>query len=287
MQTLLDEQDGVVLTRQATACGLTPRQIRTLAESGWRHSIHGVLVQPHAADPFRASVRAALLSCPNSVTHGLTAGRLHRLWGLPLWTPDERPELILPRGKTFNTRKGLILHKGLRENEEWVDIDGFPTVDLERTICQLAMILPGDDLVCAVDSARRKGWVPFGDPLRPRRKLHRAIALSDPRSESALETLGRLLLGRAGMPPETLQYELFDATANVYVRFDAAWPSARVAAEFDGKEFHADLRAMHRDRVKSNAAANNLWRLYRFTWFDVTSRPEYVIATLREALGRG
>jgi hypothetical protein len=207
MRALLDEQDGALTSAQAMSAGLTRRQIRTLVESGWGHPHHGVLVESKVPDPFRASVRAALLACPNASTHGVTAARIHRLWGLPVWTDAEAPELILPTGKSFNTRPGLRLHKGLRDGE-CVVVDGFPTADLDRTVFQLSLRLAFDNLVCLVDSATRAGWIPWTYPPRPRRRLYQAIALSDARSESALETQGRLLLVRAGLPPEALQYGL-------------------------------------------------------------------------------
>jgi hypothetical protein len=285
LQTLLGEQDGAMTTRQAMAAGLTRRQIRTLTESGWGHPFLGVLLEPAVPNPFRTSVRAALLACPSAFVHGVTAGRLYALWGLPIWAPSEPTELILPRGKSFNTRSGLRLHKGLRD-DEWCMVDGFPTADLERTVCELSMSLPLDDLVCVVDSAIRKRWTPYA-PTRPRRRLHQAIALSDARSESALETYGRLLLVGAGLAPEELQYEFFDDSGHAFARFDMAWPSARLLVEFDGWAHHSDEGARRRDQNKSNTSAIEGWRLLRFTWRDVMRRPEYVLALVRAALGRG
>jgi hypothetical protein len=283
LRELLNEQDGAMTAAQALSAGLTRRQIRTLVEVGWSHPFQGVFVEPNVADSFRSSVRSALLACPTAVTHGVTAARLHRLWGLPLWTASEAPELILPRGQTFNTRNGLRLHKGLRDNE-WCMIDGFPAADLERTVCQLSVTLKLDDLVCAIDSAIRRGWTPFEATAHPRRRLNRAIALSDARSESPLETYGRLLLVRAGLTPETLQYELADDLGVSSFRFDMAWPSAKLAVELDGREHHDEPDALYRDRAKANAAMLDGWRVLRFTWFDITQRPGWVIATVRRAL---
>jgi len=113
------------------------------------------------------------------------------------------------------------------------------------------------------------------------------MALADARSESPLETYGRLLLVRAGLGPETLQFELRDGRGNAFARFDMAWPSARLAVEMDGREFHDDPDALYRDRSKANAATLEGWRVLRFTWYDVMRRPDWVIATVRSALTPG
>ncbi len=271
---------------QAMAAGLSRRQLRTLVESGWGHPFQGVFVAPHVADPFRAGVRAALLACPSAAAHGVTAARLHRLWGLPAWRESEQPVLILPAGQSINTRRGLRLHTGLREDERLL-VEGLPTANVGRTVYHLSVPLRLDDLVCLVDSATRCGWTPTPGPVRGRRRLLQAVALSDARSESPLETYGRLLLVRAGLTPEVLQYELFDALGSAFARFDMAWPSVRLAVEMDGREYHDEPTALYRDRSKSNAAMLDGWRLLRFTWFDVTRRPEWVVATVRTALARG
>ncbi len=271
---------------QGVAAGLTRRQLRTLAETGWRRPFQGVYVAPVVSDPFRASVRAALLACPSAFAYGVTAGRLHRLQGLPLWRQAEPPELILPMGQSFNSRPGVRMHTGLGENEATV-VEGFGVAVLARTVYGLSLALGLDELVCVVDSATRRGWTPATGPTRGKKRLAEALALSDPRSESALETYGRLLLVRSGMAPEVLQYELIDGWGRCFARFDLAWPSARLAIEFDGREYHDEPEALYRDRSKANAALLDGWRVLRFTWFDVMRRPEWVVATVRKALARG
>jgi very-short-patch-repair endonuclease len=66
-----------------------------------------------------------------------------------------------------------------------------------------------------------------------------------------------------------------------------AWPSVKLAIEMDGRGYHDDPDALYRDRSKANAATLDGWRILRFTWFDVMHRPEWVVATVRAALGRG
>jgi hypothetical protein len=280
---LLREQDGALTTSQALSNGMTPRQLRTLVANGWGHPHRGVFVSPMAPDPFRASVRAALLASPQAVACRVTAARLHELWGLPVWSISEKPQLILPAGVTHNPRVGTSLHSGLITGEA-TSQRGFATTTLARTMHDLACVLSLDDLVCAVDFALRLGWVPSAGPERGRRKLSLAVALADARSESPLETLARLLLVSAGIPPEVLQLSLRDDHGRVLARWDMAWPSALVAVELDGREYHDGPEPLYRDRIKGNAAAVAGWRVLRFTWYDVTRQPKKVVATIMAAL---
>ena len=195
-------------TAQARAAGLGQRQLTTLLANGWRRLTQGVYLMPGAADPFRATVRGALLACPAGTASEATAGRLHGVWGLPRWTPSERPCLLLPEGRTYNARQGVKLRTGLKDGDS-VLVDGIPTTSLALTVAHLSRVLSGDDLVCAVDSALRLGWKSGRDDAAHPRKLLLALALADGRSESPLETRLRVLLTRAGLPPEALQYNVY------------------------------------------------------------------------------
>jgi hypothetical protein len=184
--TLLDRQDGVITIAPALAAGLTRAQIRTLLDSrGWTRPTQGILAAPDPIDPFRTSVRSALLACPSSVAAGMTAARLHGLWLLRRWTSAEVPELLMAAGITHRRRSGMRRRSGLHA-EELTTTGGFAVTTLARTVHDLAVRLPLDGLVCILDSALRLGWVPTPD-RRAGSMLPAAGQLADARSESALE----------------------------------------------------------------------------------------------------
>jgi very-short-patch-repair endonuclease len=64
---------------------------------------------------------------------------------------------------------------------------------------------------------------------------------------------------------------------------------ARAAArvELDGWGAHATRRAFQQDRERGNALELAGWRLLRFTWADVTRRPDETAACVARALARG
>jgi hypothetical protein len=224
---------------------------------------------------------------PQAVVCGMTAGRLFGLWGLPMWTVSELPELLLPAGQNFTQRRGVRLRSGLRPGESTMR-DGFPTILLTSTLAALTRRLRFDDLVCVLDSALRLGWqaTEADFPRRCRPLIDPALAMADPRSESAFETLLRLLLVRAGVAPEALQYEVYDVAGRLCARLDLAWPSVRLAVEADGRAFHDLPAALYRDRVRANDLEIQQWTILRFTWADLVGRPEWVVQQVRQALRR-
>jgi very-short-patch-repair endonuclease len=64
-------------------------------------------------------------------------------------------------------------------------------------------------------------------------------------------------------------------------RVDAVWRTHRLAVELDGWQHHHDRHAFERDRERDAALTAAGWRVVRFTYRQVTTRPDSVIQTLR------
>lgn len=67
-------------------------------------------------------------------------------------------------------------------------------------------------------------------------------------------------------------------------RIDVAFPAARLAIEVDGRAFHSDAGTFQRDRTRQNRLIAAGWRLLRFTWEDLTLRPEHVLGDIAHFL---
>jgi very-short-patch-repair endonuclease len=65
---------------------------------------------------------------------------------------------------------------------------------------------------------------------------------------------------------------------------DFSFPAAMVAVEVDGWAWHVDVERFRADRRKGNALANGGWHLLRFTWHDLTNRPDQVLTEIKTAL---
>ncbi len=146
-----------------------------------------------------------------------------------------------------------------------------------------------------MEAAERMRGV-LGDELAKRPARHgspiarAAIAEADPRAESPLESRGRALFLKAGLSME-LQYSVEGASGRVYYA-DGAFPEERVLVEFDGRAKYgrwaeATSQALVNERDREKDLTNAGWGLVRFTWDQVTGRPDEVLRILRSALRRG
>jgi very-short-patch-repair endonuclease len=65
---------------------------------------------------------------------------------------------------------------------------------------------------------------------------------------------------------------------------DVAFGQVRLAIEVDGWAFHTTPARFQRDRQRQNRLVAAGWTVLRFTWHDLTDRPDYVLATVRALL---
>jgi very-short-patch-repair endonuclease len=94
----------------------------------------------------------------------------------------------------------------------------------------------------------------------------------------------RRILRNGNLPEAAFQYEAF-ASERFLGRVDFAYPDAKLAIEVDGYRFHASLAAFQHDRVRQNRLVAAGWTVLRYTWKDVTTRPDWVTGQVRAVLG--
>jgi very-short-patch-repair endonuclease len=68
------------------------------------------------------------------------------------------------------------------------------------------------------------------------------------------------------------------------MRVDALWRERSLAVELDGGAAHSGLAAMKRDREREMALRSMGFRVVRYSWDQITRRPEQVTADLRRLL---
>ena len=237
---------------------------------------------PHALSPAAALERAGRHA---HLSHESAA----RALGLELLEPGSE-RLTVPRNRSRLVLPGWAVVRADVPPAALVEVSGVPVTAPARTVTDLARVLPLAAAVVTADSAlRREALTPadlaaaLGDTLgRGAGQLRRVGALVDPLSGSVLETLTRLVLVEAGLHPVT-QHVVRDGSLFI-ARVDFAWPAARLAVEADGFAYHSDREAYRRDRERLNQLERLGWRVLRFTWEDVMSRPEHVIALVRDCL---
>ncbi len=93
-------------------------------------------------------------------------------------------------------------------------------------------------------------------------------------TESVLEDRLVAVLRRGGLPEPVRQHRVGG------VRVDLAYPEAWLAIEADSRVWHAGRGDVQRNSAKRNLLVGLGWRVLHFTWFDVTTRPAYVLTTV-------
>lgn len=110
------------------------------------------------------------------------------------------------------------------------------------------------------------------------RTAGRLIVAAADRAASAAERLLVRLLRGAGVTGWVLGHP---AEGH---EIDLAFPDSMVAVEVDGWAWHVDVERFARDRWRQNRLVAAGWTVLRFTWHDLTGRPEEVVAEIRDAV---
>lgn len=145
-------------------------------------------------------------------------------------------------------RAGVRVHRAPVADGEMSVIGGLRVTSLERTLADLACWEPYEWGVVAADAVlRRQGdagllweYVERGRGRRGIGRLRAVLEFADPRAESALESMSRVSLVRAGIALPDLQRQIVDADGGWVATSDFAWDEYGVVGEADGRGKYLD-----------------------------------------------
>jgi len=267
--------------------GLTRRQLQGRA---WRRLATGLYIWSGLADEPRNLLRALRSTLPPGAAFSdRTAAWLH---GLD-FEPCAPAQATVPDVRGVSVHTAVSLRRSALPDSDVVDCEGLPVTSPVRTVFDLARHLPTAEAVVAADAALREGLVGLEElrayaathpTSKGARQARQVIGLADPRAESPMETRLRVLLVLAGLPRPVCQAELTDEHGRFLARVDLYYPSERLALEYDGGVHRDSLAADNRRQNRLLAAG---YRLLRFAAADVYSRPDAVVAQVRDALRSG
>lgn len=285
---LARRQYGVVSRAQASALGAGRSAIAVRLDRGrWTAVYPGVYRVGGAPVSWRQTLMAATLSCPGSaVSHAAAAA----LWTLPSY-PERPVEVIVGRGSRRSSL--FVVHRVTNLIAgDLVRIGPIPVTIAARTLIDLCATTAEDRLAAALDDSIRRGL------LTPERLLKRIEMLGRGHAglrvlrdialdragmkavpQSVLESAALALLRSSGLPEPHLQYRIGRAIV------DFAYPDARLAIEMDGYRWHGADRARWRgDLARQTKLTASGWTVIRFTWEDITTRPDFVAQTIAAML---
>lgn len=292
---VLDRQDGVIaradldtlgVGRHRLAAWVADRRLERVAPRVWRLAGSPVT--------WRQRLRVGLLTLgPMSWVSHEAAAQLH---GFDR-TPKDRVEFLVVR-----RLRGSALDERVRSTRRWgpvdaVLIDGLRVTSATRTVLDLANGGASRSRVeAAIDSAvrlelsspeairrrldeiRRKGWNGV-------RRLE--LALGEAGGHTMLERRFLALMSNAGLPRASTQTAVLRPGDGRFVaRVDFCYPDHGVVVEVSGRLGHSTPTDRARDAQRRNELQDLGFRVYEFTWEDVTERPAFVVSQMRLALRR-
>lgn len=287
LRTLFDEQ-GDVATSAQVLDRMSRRQFEAELRSGDIERLwQGIYCRGAASDDLR--LRGLDLSCGRPVVVCLaTAAALH---GFDTEQPADL-HVLNPPGGQLRSVDGLVVHR--RDGAPLVEVGGRLATSPAWTAVEVARGLRRPRALATLDAALRSRsclrpelWQAAIEQFGRRGivAVRELIACADARAESPMESEARLAMRDGGLPAPVLQYELIDGNGQLR-RLDFAWPAHRLAAEYDGLDWHHSAEAMKRDRRRTAALMDVGWTVIPIVFDDVRHRPSELVSRIGAQLRR-
>jgi hypothetical protein len=277
----------VFVGSKAVAAGLLTR--RQLNGQTWRRLNHDVYADRALPLDHLLLVRGvALMLPPGAVIDGRSAAHV---WGAQMASPDDVVEVWTPT--QFGPVAGVRIRRSTVQPHCVTRWRSVPICTPTHATWEIARTTPVYDAVEWIDAlARRRrltrealvGHCALHVGARGHRSAATTLRLADPRAESPPESLVRVALAVALVPPPIPQFTVLDSNGYFVARVDLAWPWLRFAAEYDG-QWHADRDQLTRDRHRLRDLTAAGWQVYHITRDDLKDL-ERLAREIEAALGR-
>ena len=253
---------------------------------GWVRVSHGLYRPAGLLEDLSAW---QLVLPPTARFSHLTGAAVLGWWTPPL--PDDLPVFVaMAESETRPQRAGLRItrHPDVPESVEVAGLRLDTPAEVLRACARDLGLL---DLVVLVDAALHLGSCSWDDiaaaaALRRRGspKLRKALALADPRSESAWETLLRVFHVSCDVPVEP-QYRLEDDDGSFIARADLWVCGTNALHEYDGSH-HLERQQQRKDLARARQIGNHTWIRRGYTSADLLHQAVTILRDADLSLGR-
>ncbi len=247
---------------------------------------------------FRQRALAACLACgePVAVSHTSAA----RLWTFEGVAPARSVHVTVPRSRS-GRRDGLVVHRARLTEHEVADRFGIPVTSVSRTLLDLAAAGLAEAVIgrCVDDALRRRlaeaealrRWLDAEGGGRPGSKALRRFVMA--RVEGGVgDSVGvdRVVgwIAGAGLPAPVCNYPVIAGGRQRFL--DIAYPTWRIAIEFNGWEYHQMRSRMDDDHARTSDLELEGWLVIvvtaAHTEVDTVRRIERAIAIRSRGLER-
>lgn len=225
----------------------------------------------------RARAMAPRLRSDQVFSHTTAAA----LMGLPLpRRMDDAPVHVTTIGTDQAIRiRGAVGHRASADRVGVAWTGGVPITDPATTFASLGTLLTVDELVVVGDAlVGWIGWCSIDELLaaarrnvgaRGTRTVRAALLDIRPGSGSPAESRTRLALTRNGLPEPELNHEVRTTDGRFVARVDFAYPSERVAIEYESDLHRTDTATFRKDLRRGEHLKDAGWWLVRVTSWDL------------------
>jgi hypothetical protein len=297
-----EPQIRLISAASLRAAGRSAGQVRTLVRHGAIVPIGRGLYVPRTVSRQFATVpnsdqvlRAAAALAdngPESVISHTSAALVH---GIDLIGDLPADVTITSRnGGRRGRRNGIHTYARAMPDQDVQFKYGLRVTTPARTVLDLARTSSFAAGVVAADSALHQGLTTVAEllhvagPYRQRRGGHGAnnvVMFANGLAESPLESLARVAFDEGGLPPPELQVRITGADDDFIGRVDFLWRKYKVIVEVDGEAKYAlDPRRARAELWRDKALRRAGYEVIHFSWAEITTQPDQVIAAIRAAL---
>lgn len=261
------------------------------------------------ADQHLVLARAELVAHPGAVLCQASAALT---WGLPSLGTEwhqHPPTINLPRSSGYRARHHPARYRtaSLPTHHVTVDPVGYDVTTIARTAVDLARGEPLPRALVLLDAAAR--LLVEAVITTPRREhyanprlvrsardalaeavsgtgaaaLRAAVALTDPRRESPIESLSAGHFQLAGIPTPEFQYPIRTPTGWYFA--DCYWEAARLIGEADGRDKYRDPFEIEREKARQQDLDDFDHRFVRWSGKEIWSTPQVVVNRVARKLG--
>lgn len=198
--------------------------------------------------------------------------------------------VLNPNGRQLRSTDGLVVHR--RDGAPLTVVGGRAATAPPWTAIEVARGLRRPRALATLDAVLRSGTCSRAELAQTlvtqagRRGIVTAremLSIASPLAESPMESEARLVMLDGGLPPPELQYEVVDLSGRLW-RLDFAWPEYRVAAEYDGVDWHSGPDAFRRDRARTAALQDLGWVVVPIIAEDVRHQPAQLVRRIESRL---
>lgn len=265
------------LFSRADEIGLSGSQARRLLRTHrLRRVFRGVMIDASVPDSRESRVAALALVLPaQAIISDHSAAWVYGVATSPPGAMRElRPMCVVRHGTTRSHPSRAQVRQTTMPDPDVVTIAGVPVTSPVRTISDLLRLSWRPHALAAADAMVRAGVVGKDDTMMSVSELRRLpgtrqaqelAPLIDGRAQSHGESWMRMRMIDAGLPIPEVDHRLWHRGREYWL--DTAYVAIRVAAEYDGREFHSDEGDVDHDGGRRGRLAHELsWKIVVATY---------------------